>query len=265
MRRHGLVATGLALVLTLGGCGGQKPLRVCADPNNLPFSNRAGQGFENRLAELVARELHRPLQYVWWAQRRGYVRNTLGAGLCDVWPGVASTLEMMATTRPYYRSSYVFVTRRRDGLAGLTLDDPRLRQLRLGVQLIGDDGANTPPADALARRGITRNVRGYLVYGDYREPSPPARIVEAVARGEIDAALVWGPLAGWFAKTSAVALRVEPVTPWLDAQRWPMAFDVSMGVEKHNEALRRELDRVLARRSGEVRRILADHAVPISE
>src|SRR5437868_9652847 len=150
------------LILLVGSCRSERILRVCADPNNLPFSNRAGEGFENRLAELIAREQHARLDYVWWAQRRGYVRNTLNAGQCDLWPGVASTLEMLATSRPYYRSSYMFVTRARDALNGLTLDDPRLRRLRLGVQMVGDDGSNTPPAHALARRNITANVHGYM-------------------------------------------------------------------------------------------------------
>jgi len=258
-------AAAAALAVLLGSCQllPARALRVCADPNNLPFSNRAGQGFENRLAELVARDLGRRLEYVWWAQRRGYVRNTLGADRCDLWPGVASTLEMLATTRPYYRSSYVFVTRAGDPLAGLTLDDSRLRRLRLGVQLIGDDAMNTPPAHALARRGIVGNVRGYMVYGDYRQANPPAALVRAVAGGEIDVALAWGPLAGYFAQHSPVPLRVEPITPWLDEAQWPMAFDISMGVGKHDERLRREVDRVLAARQAEVRRVLVSYGVPL--
>ena len=137
----------------------ERVLTVCADPNNLPFSNQAGQGFENKLAELIAADLGARLQYVWWAQRRGYVRNTVNADECDLWPGVASTLDMLATSRPYYRSSYMFVTRANDPLGGLTLDDPRLRRLRIGVQLVGDDGNNTPPAHALGSRGIIAAAR----------------------------------------------------------------------------------------------------------
>lgn len=271
VRRKGWALAGLAVVvalaavLALARSWAAPPLRVCADPNNLPFSDRAGQGFENRLAEMVAADLHRPLRYVWWAQRRGYVRNTLKAGLCDVWPGVASTVEMVATTRPYYRSTYAFVTRRSAGLAGLTLDDPRLKTLRIGVQMIGDDGNNTPPAQALARRGVVDNVLGYLVYGDYREPTPPGRIIRAVAAGDIDVALAWGPLAGWFARHSAVPLQVQPVTPWLDDGQWPMAFDISMGVDKHDEKLRRQLDTVLAQRRGDIARLLDGYGVPVAQ
>jgi mxaJ protein len=259
LRRTALVTT----LTLLFGCAQQRKLTVCADPNNLPFSNRAGQGFENRLAELIARDLHADLSYVWWAQRRGYVRNTLTARSCDLWPGVASMVEMLRTTRPYYRSTYVFLTRAADGLGNLSFDDPRLRRLRIGVQLVGDDGANTPPAHALSRRGIVANVRGYMLYGDYSRANPPADIVAAVARGEVDVGIVWGPLAGYFAARSSVPLRIAPVTPWLDGGQWPMAFDISVGVRKDDLALQREVEQVLAAHQGEIRVLLAHYHVPL--
>ena len=254
----------LLACLLLAGCAlvRSKTLTVCADPNNLPFSNRAGEGFENRIAALVAADLHRELRYVWWAQRRGYVRNTLKERRCDLWPGVAAGVEMVATTRPYYRSTYVFVTRAADGLAGLTLDDPRLRRLRIGVQLVGDDAMNTPPSHALARRGIVGDVTGFMLYGDYRSPNPPAAIVRAVARREIDVALVWGPLAGFFARRSPVPLRIEPVTPWLDDAQWPMVYEISMGVRKDDPALLRAVEAVLAKRGPAIDAILARYGVP---
>lgn len=253
----------LLLALFAGSCSRERVLTVCADPNNLPFSNRAGQGFENKLAELIARDRHARLDYVWWAQRRGYVRNTLNARKCDLWPGVASTVEMLASSRPYYRSSYVFVTRERDALHGLTLDDPRLRRLTLGVQLVGDDGSNTPPAHALARRNLVANVRGYMLYGDYGRPNPAAAIVEAVAKGEIDAGLVWGPLAGYFARRAALPLRLEPVTPWLDEARLPMVYDISVGVQRGNLALLREVDTILAAHRAEIQALLQRYGVPL--
>jgi mxaJ protein len=252
----------LLLALLTGSCARERVLRVCADPNNMPFSNRTGEGFENRLAELIARESHARLDYVWWAQRRGYVRSTLNAGNCDLWPGVASSVEMLATSRPYYRSTYVFVTRARDRLTGLTLDDRRLRRLRIGVQLVGDDGSNTPPAHALARRGLVGNVRGYTLYGDYARPNPPARIMEAIERGEIDVALVWGPLAGYGAGRSPVSLRLEAVTPWLDDARLPMVFDISVGVKRDNQALLRDVDAILARHRAEIDGLLRRYRVP---
>jgi mxaJ protein len=152
-------------------------LRVCADPNNLPFSDQAGRGFENEIIALIARDLGSTVEYTWWAQRRGYVRNTLKADVCDVWSGVASGAEMMTSTRPYYRSSYVFVTRADRGLHIASLDDPQLRKLVIGVQMVGSDAMNTPPAHALARRGIVQNVRGYMLYGDYREPHPSSATI----------------------------------------------------------------------------------------
>lgn len=254
----------LALLLALFAlCACQpRPLKVCADPNNLPFSNAAGQGFENRLVQLIAKDLGRPVEYVWWAQRRGYVRHTLKDRRCDVWPGVAATVDMLGTTRPYYRSTYVFVTRADRNLDIASFDDPRLRKLTIGVQMIGDDAANTPPAHALARRGIVDNVRGYMLYGDYARPNPPARIVEAVDRGEVDVAVVWGPLAGYFAQRAAHPLRLAPVQPWLDGPQWPMAFDVSMGVRKDDADLRRALDAELEKLRPQVRALLAAYAVP---
>jgi mxaJ protein len=254
----------LAAIALLAFCAGcqPRPLKVCADPNNLPFSNRAQQGFENRLAELVAKDLGRPIQYVWWAQRRGYVRNTIKDRKCDLWPGVASSVEMLATTRPYYRSTYVFVTRADRGLDIGSFDDPRLRKLTVGVQMVGNDAANTPPAHALARRGIINNVRGYMLYGDYSRPNPPAAVVEAVDRGDIDVAVVWGPLAGYFATRAAHPLRLTPVQPWLDGPQWPMAFDISMGVRRDDVKLRRTLDRELEKLRPQVQRLLADYHVP---
>jgi quinoprotein dehydrogenase-associated probable ABC transporter substrate-binding protein len=238
-----------------------RELRVCADPNNLPFSNEAREGFENKVVDLIAQDLGATVAYTWWAQRRGFVRNTLKAGLCDLVPGTPSNIEMMRTTRPYYRSVYVFVTRA-DAPAVTSLDDPALREGKVGVHLIGDDGFNTPPAHALSRRGIVETVRGYSIYGDYAKPNPPARIVEAVASGEIDVAVVWGPFAGYFAPRQAVALRVTPVEPQVDAPRLPMSFDIAMGVRRGDEAFRQEIDAILARRRPEIDAILAAYGVP---
>ena len=256
----------LAAAFLLGSCSQlmpQRTLTACADPNNLPFSNRTGQGFENKLAQMIASDLDAKLVYVWWAQRRGYVRNTLNERKCDFWPGIASNVEMVATTRPYYRSTYMFVTRASAPLKGLTLDDPRLKSLKIGVQMVGDDASNTPPAHALARRGIVRNVRGYMLYGNYAAPNPPADIMRAVERGDVDVVLVWGPLAGFFAARSPVPLRLDPVTPWFADQQWPMQFDISVGVQKDNQKLLKDIDRVLVRRSADVARLLAAYRVPV--
>jgi mxaJ protein len=241
--------------------GAPRVLRVCADPNNLPFSTEKQEGFENRIAEIVAREMKAELRYTWWAQRRGYIRNTLRAGLCDVFIGMPTGVDMVLVTRPYYRSTYVFVTRR-SAPRITSFDDPRLKRLRVGVQIIGDDFANAPPAAALSNRGIVKNVRGYTVLGDYREPNPPSRIVRAVEKGEVDVAVVWGPLAGWFARTSRVPLRLVPVSPEVDVPYLPFVFDMAMGVRHGETALRDTLDAVIRRRQRELDRIIADYRVP---
>lgn len=261
MRRGWILGAALAL---LGGCAHQRVLTVCADPNNMPFSNARGEGFENRIAEIIAGDLKAKLRYVWWAQRRGFVRNTIGQARCDAWMGVPSTFDPLLTTRPYYRSTYVFVTRAGDRLNGLTLDDPRLKHLRLGIQLAGDDGNNPPPETALARRGLIPQTRGFMLYGDARQPDPAADIVKAVTDKDIDVALVWGPLAGWHAAASPVPLRVEPVTPWLDQGRWPMVFEISVGVSKRDPALKREIEAALARNQNGINKVLTQYKVPLA-
>jgi mxaJ protein len=240
----------------------RRMLRVCADPNNLPFSNDREEGFENKLASLVAADMGADVRYTWWAQRRGFVRNTLNARACDAIMGVPTRFELAGTTRPYYRSTYVFVQRADDRRHVASFDDDVLRQLRIGVQMIGDDGANAPPAHALAARHIIRNVIGYPVYGNYRTPNPPARIVEAVARGEIDVAVAWGPLAGYFADREAVPLRLTPVAPRADSPVLPFVFDISMGVRRKDDALRAKLDEIIGRRRGDIERILDAYHVP---
>lgn len=234
---------------------------MCADPNNLPYSNRQREGFENRIAELVAREIGATVEYTWWAQRRGYLRNSLRAGLCDVMVGVPTGLEPLLATRPYYRSTYVFVSRTTTPRIE-SFDDRRLRHLRLGVQMIGDDFANSPPAAALSNRGIIRNVRGYTVLGDYREPNPPSRIVQAVIDGEIDVAVVWGPVAGYFARNSRIPLRLVPVSPQVDVPYLPFVFDMAMGVRRGDTTFRNVLDAVILRRRRQIDSILARYDVP---
>ena len=238
------------------------PLRVCADPNNLPFSNDRREGLENRIVEMVAHDLGREPVYVWHAQRRGFVRETLDAGRCDVIAGVPTSFERALVTRPYYRSTYVFVSRRDGGPHVRSFNDERLRRLTIGVHLIGDDGANTPPVHALTARGIVGNLRGYMIYGDYAEPAPPARLIEAVARGDVDIGIAWGPLAGYFAPKQAVPLELTAVSPQIDLPFLPFVFDIGMGVRGGDSTLRAGIDRVLARRKAEIDRVLDQYGVP---
>jgi mxaJ protein len=271
--RHSLLLSVLAVssagvaaepAATAGPQAMARELTVCADPNNLPFSNKAEEGFENKIASLIAHDMGATLTYVWWAQRRGYARSTLNEAKCDMWPGVAQGVARIATSRPYYHSTYVFVTRENAPLQGLTLDDERLRSLKIGVQMIGNDATNTPPAHSLSRRGIVDNVRGYMLYGNYETSNPPAAIVHAVANGDVDVALVWGPLAGYFAARSAVPLRLERVTPVLDDKTWPMTYGISVGVNRRNPELLTEIERILDDEQATVNTILSTYAVPIT-
>jgi mxaJ protein len=251
----------ILLLLLAGRTQADAPaLRVCADPNNLPFSNARAEGFENKLAELVGRELGLPVRYTWWAQRRGFLRNTLQAHACDVVMGVPVDLPLVRATRPYYRSSYVFASRADRHVTVRSFDDPALRRLRIGVPLVGGEGPAAPPAHALARRGIIDNVVGFTVYGDYRDDSPPTRVMQALVAGEIDVAAVWGPVAGYFAAQRHAHLHLA--TPPARDDGLPFAFAIGLGVRKDDEARARALDEILVRRRRAIDKLLEDYGVP---
>jgi quinoprotein dehydrogenase-associated probable ABC transporter substrate-binding protein len=238
-------------------------LRVCADPNNLPFSNRQEEGFENKLARMVGDALHADVRYTWMPQRRGFIRRTLNAGTCDVVMGVPSGYEMVTTTKPYYRSTYVFVYRKHAYAELRSFDDPVLRRLKIGVHAFNSDGANTPPAHALAARGLVNNLVGYLMWDVDSVQSPAGRIVDAVAKGDIDVAIVWGPFGGYFAKHAATALDVVSVSPAIDRSRIPFEYDVSLGVREGDYRLQTELEHVLESKREAIRKLLDDYGVPL--
>jgi quinoprotein dehydrogenase-associated probable ABC transporter substrate-binding protein len=245
-----VVVAGLSCVTTSFA----RDLRVCADPDNLPFSNMKQQGFENRIAELIARDLHANLQYVWQRMGRGFVREYINKGACDVLIGIPAQYRPMLTTAPYYRSTYVFVTRRDHALKPASLNDPALHQMKIGVQALEEE--YTPPATALARRGMQSEIVGFDTIED------PESIMRAVADGKVDTAIVWGPLAGYFAREFGNGLQITPVTPEVDPPGVPFTFAISMGVRKGNTALRDELDRELQRHHDEIQKILIEYGVP---
>jgi ABC-type amino acid transport substrate-binding protein len=171
-------------------------------------------------------------------------------------------MDMLTTTTPYYRSTYVFVSRADRHLDISSIKDARLRSLKIGVQVIGNDGANTPPSHALAQQGIIDNLVGYTVYGDYRNPNPPARIVDAVEKGDVDIAAVWGPLAGYFAKKSAVPLTLTPITDTESFKPLIFTYDIGLGVRKGDHALKAKLEDVLAQKRPEITALLDSYGIP---
>ena len=258
----------LCAVVSLCLCGSAtaqhaKEFRVCADPENLPFSNRQQQGFENKIASLIARDLGAEPRYIWWGQRTGFIRNTMNAtlkeGRCDIVIGIPAGYDLVAPTKPYYRSTYVFVYPKNKGLQIRSLDDPILKKIKIGVHLIGDDYTNPPPVHELARRGIVDNVAGFSTF--YSSQNPPSTLIDAVASGKVDAAIVWGPAAGYFAARQRVPLELVPVPS--APTDLPFTFDISMGVRKGDAKLKAQLEQVLDKRQTEIQKILRDYGVPL--
>lgn len=266
-RLKGLLAVVILLLAVPVWCdepgGDQKDFRVCADPNNLPFSNHKQEGFENKIAELLAAALGSQIRYTWWPQRRGFIRNTLRAGVCDVVMGVPIGYDPVLTSQPYYRSTYVFVYPQDTGYQIASFDDPILHRLKIGVHLIGDDYANSPPAHALSAKGIVHNVVGYSVFGDYAEDSPPGKIIKAVAAREVDMAIVWGPIAGYFARRQTVPLTLVPVPVSDSSPSLPFAYSIALGVRRGDTEFKAKLDDILIRKTAEIHQILEEYGVPL--
>jgi len=238
-----------------------KALRVCADPDNLPFSDKEGQGFENRIATLVAEDLGMQVQYFYWPHRRGFMRSTIRAKECDVLMGIPKGMDGFLVTRPYYRSSYQFVSRVDRDLDVTSLDDPRLKKLKIGVNTIGYDYNNSPAARSLGARGIV-GLTGFSTF--YTDENRPNAIIDAVAEGQIDLAIVWGPLAGYFGKQSPVPLSLAPLPELDQSTKTPYAFDVVVGVRKSEKDLHARIDESLERKKGEIAAILAEFNVPLA-
>jgi quinoprotein dehydrogenase-associated probable ABC transporter substrate-binding protein len=238
-------------------------LRVCADPYNLPFSNDRDEGFENKVAHIVAQDLNTRVINYWWPHRRGFVRNSLSAGDCDVVIGVPVGFDPVATTKPYYRSTYYFVYRADRGLQIRSLDDTVLKHLKIGVNMIGYDYTNTPPAHALGARAIV----GLAGFGNFLNPAPhadhPQDIIDALARDSINVAIVWGPKAGYWVKHEPVPLTMVALPDSDSVSGMPFAFDIAMGVRHGDNELKAQLDAVIDRRGGDIIQVLQDYSVPL--
>ena len=229
--------------------------RVCADPRNLPFSDKAGEGFENKLAELLASKLNEPVAYTYFPQVIGFVRNTLDLDRCDVVMGVAQGYELVQTTNPYYHSVYALVFKPHDGLDGVnTLGDPRLKDKRIGVV------AGTPPASIMAEDGLMAKAKPYPLTVDTRVDAPTKDMIDDLTAGRIDAGVLWGPIAGYYAKQAKPPLTVVPL---LHEQGVPMDFRISMGVRHSDQDWKRKLNTLIVDNQGAINKLLENFGVPL--
>lgn len=264
MTKHALARRLTIVSVVLCALSGRAPadavkeLRVCGDPNNLPFSNEKLEGIENKIAEVVAKDLGMTVAYTWWPHQRGLVKRVLNTGQCDVMLGIPKGYDPVLWTKPYYRTGYVLAYRKDRKLKLRSLDDPALKTLKIGVQV------NTPPHDALGQRGIADNVVGYQLMFDsnFHAEDYPGKLVEDLIAGSIDVALVWGPIAGYFAKKKAAPLELVLLEDQPEGGN-RFAFEISMGVKKGNKELKEKLEQALARKHTEIEHILEGFGVPL--
>jgi mxaJ protein len=263
-----LPLAGLAITLVAAPAHAQRPaprepglIRVCADPDNMPSSNDKGEGYENKIAELIAKELKSKLTYVWYPTRRGYFRIINGM-YCDMAVEAPAGLDIAGVTKPYFRSGYVFVTRQGSGLENVSsLADPRLKRLKIGVNTYTSDGENSPPAMALSRYGVVGNLTGYNTF--FSDQIRPEDIIKGVANKDVDMAIAWGPLAGYFAKQSPVPLVLKPLPPRDSLSDVPFQYNMGIAVRRKDKEFRDSLQAVLERRRPEVDSILKQYNVPV--
>jgi mxaJ protein len=235
-------------------------IRVCADPDNMPSSNDKGEGFENKIAELIAGELKAKLSYVWYPTRRGYFR-ILNGMYCDMALEAPTGLDMTGVTKPYFRSGYYFVARQGSGLEDIkSLADPRLKKLKIGVNMYTSDAENSPPAMALSRYGVVGNLHGYYTF--YSEQERPEDIIKGVANKDVDIAIVWGPLAGYFTKKLGVPLTLKPLPAKDSLSDIPFQYNMGIAVRRRDKEFRDSLQAVLERKRPEMDAILKEYSIP---
>ena len=260
-----LVGAGLTMA---GPASAQRPaprdpglIRVCADPDNMPPSNEKSEGFENKIAELIAKELNAKLTYVWYPTRRGYFR-VLNGMYCDMAVEAPAGLDMAGVTKPYFRSGYVFVSRQGSGLEDITsLADPRLKKLKIGINTYTSDAENSPPAMALSHYGVVGNLTGYNTF--FSDQARPEDIIKGVANKDVDIAIAWGPLAGYFAKQSAVPLVLTPLPARDSLSDLPFQYNMGIAVRRRDKEFKDSLQAVLTRRRPEIDAILKQYNIPV--
>ena len=259
---------GLAVLVPMTPASAQRPaplqagvLRVCADPDNMPSSNDKEEGFENKLASMIAKEWNSKLEYVWYPTRRGYFR-ILNGRYCDLAMEAPAGMDMAGATKPYFRSAYVFVARKGSGLEDIhSLADPRLKKLKIGVNIYTSDAENSPPAMALSRYGVVGNLSGFSTFFD--DHNRPEAIIKAVASKDVDLAIAWGPLAGYFAKQSPVPLVLTPLPDRDSLSNTPFRYSIGLAVRRSEKAFKDSLQTLLDRKAPEIRQLLEDYGVPV--
>jgi quinoprotein dehydrogenase-associated probable ABC transporter substrate-binding protein len=264
MRGWGALLSAALLIAVNGEASAQQTsskvdetaLRVCADPAAMPDSNMKGEGFENKIAEMVAAELGVPVKYEWYPQATGFVRNTLNAGKCDVIIGFAQGDDLVQSTNPYYKSAWVLIAKADSDLANIkNLDDPHLKDKSIGIQV------GAPPATILALNGLMGHSHVYGLMVDRRYESPPEEMLADLAKGEIDAAILWGPIGAYYAKKASVPLKVIPLVAETKGPR--MTFRISMGVRARDQDWKRKLNKIIAKKQSEINKILLSYGVPL--
>lgn len=234
----------------------RRVLRVCADPANLPFSNQKGEGYENRIADIVAKELGITVEYTWFPQATGFIRRTLFAKACDVVIGYAQGDELVLNTNHYYRSTYAILYRKGGALDGVdSLADERLKGKRIGII------AGTPPGDIMARIGLMPFAKPYPLTVDRRYESPAERMIDDIRKGEVDAGILWGPIAGYFGAKGGEALVVRPLIKESIGPR--MSYRITMGVRQGDDVWKRQLNQIIATKQSEIDKVLLEFGVPL--
>lgn len=230
-------------------------LRVCADPANQPFSSKEKDGFENKIAELIAGELGVPVRYTWFPQSVGFIRQTLNKKKCDIIIGYVSAHELVLNSNPYYKTSYVIVHRKGEYEGFKNLDDPRLKGKKIGVI------AGTPPVTILAMNDLLDNISSFHRMVDRRYFSPAEKMIDQIAKGELDVGLLWGPIGGYFAKKASAPLTVVPLINETKGGR--MAYRITFGVRQGEKVWKRQLNRIIRRKQTEINKILDEYGVPL--
>ena len=238
----------------------EKEFRVCADPENMPYSNQKGEGFENKIAELLAKDLGKELTYEFWLDRQGFLRNTINAQRCDVIMGMGSDVDNLRTSKPYYRSGYVFVYRKSSNYNIKDWDSPDLRKGIIGI--VGE----SPPTIPLRDHDLMGNAHPYRIQRDLN--FPPSLMIDDLVAGKNDIAIIWGPIGGYFAKQSKEPLVVVPIPEFksernsLDTQKGKSEFNISVAVRKKDKERMEMIQGALDRNQSKIMKILDDYGIP---